>query len=141
MRQFDYSSVDRGGPNSDKDPTDVPHFASKYRVEQYLFKKTEAGQMDWTVLRPVGFYENLVPGFFGKVFSTSWKITLPKDKPLQLVATSDIGYFVQHVNADRSAFANDRFSAIRLCCIVRRKINENIRVEETTGHSPLTGRI
>ncbi len=95
VRQFVYSSVDRGGPEkSDKDPTNVPHFASKYRVEQYLFEKAGAREMmDWTVLRPVGFYENLVPGFLGKVFSTSWKITLPKDKPLQLVATSDIGHF------------------------------------------------
>jgi hypothetical protein len=49
--------------------------------------------MDWTVLRPVAFFENLVPGFLGKVFSTSWQMTLKKNQTLQLIATSDIGFF------------------------------------------------
>lgn len=49
--------------------------------------------MDWTVLRPVAFYENLVPGFLGKVFATSWDMTLGQEQKLQLVATSDIGFF------------------------------------------------
>ena len=87
VEHFVYSSVDRG-VNSDTEPTTVPHFASKYRVEQHLFEK-----MDWTVLRPVAFYENLVPGFLGKVFTTSWENNIAKEKKLQLIATSDIGYF------------------------------------------------
>jgi uncharacterized protein YbjT (DUF2867 family) len=33
VKNFVYSSVDRGGPRSDNDATNVPHFASKYRVE------------------------------------------------------------------------------------------------------------
>lgn len=93
VTHFVYSSVDRGGPKSDKDPTNVPHFASKFAVEQHLFKKSSGTKMTWTVLRPVGFYENLVPGFLGKVFSTSWRVNLKPEKTLQLVATSDIGYF------------------------------------------------
>lgn len=48
--------------------------------------------MQWAILRPTAFYENLVPGFFGKVFMTSYDMAL-KGKPLQMVATSDIGYF------------------------------------------------
>lgn len=90
VKHFVYSSVDRGGNNIDA--TFVPHFASKHRVEQHLFEKTANGEMDWVVLRPVAFYENLVPGFLGKVFATSWDAVV-KEKPLQLVATSDIGYF------------------------------------------------
>jgi uncharacterized protein YbjT (DUF2867 family) len=90
VKHFVYSSVDRGGDNTDA--TSVPHFASKHRVEQHLFEKTANGEMDWVVLRPVAFYENLVPGFLGKVFATSWDAVV-KEKPLQLVATSDIGYF------------------------------------------------
>lgn len=41
----------------------------------------------------MAFFENLVPGFLGKVFATSWEMTLRKEQTLQLVATSDIGFF------------------------------------------------
>lgn len=91
VEHFVYSSIDRG-VNSDTEPTTVPHFASKYRVEQHLFENLN-GKMDWTILRPVAFYENLVPGFLGKVFATSWENNIAKEKKLQLVATSDIGFF------------------------------------------------
>ncbi len=93
VKHFVYSSVDRGGPRSDNDATIVPHFASKHRVEQHLFSKTADRGMDWTVLRPVAFFENLEPGFVGKVFATSWASYLRPDQPLQLIATSDIGFF------------------------------------------------
>jgi hypothetical protein len=36
--------------------------------------------------------ENFTPGFFGKVFTTSWKTTV-KEKPLQLISVGDIGIF------------------------------------------------
>lgn len=48
--------------------------------------------MAWTILRPVAFMENFNPGFFGKVFTTSWK-TMVKEKPLQLISVGDIGFF------------------------------------------------
>lgn len=48
--------------------------------------------MNWTILRPTAFLENLTPDFFGKVFATCFRMSL-KGKALQLVATSDIGYF------------------------------------------------
>lgn len=48
--------------------------------------------MKWTILRPVAFFENLTPDFFRKVFATCFKMALG-GKSLQLVATSDIGFF------------------------------------------------
>lgn len=48
--------------------------------------------MGWTVLRPTAFFENLTPDYFGRVFATAWQMAL-KGKPLQLIATSDIGFF------------------------------------------------
>lgn len=54
--------------------------------------RNNANQMTWTVLRPVAFMENLTPDFNGKVFATAYDAVL-KGKPLQLVATSDIGFF------------------------------------------------
>lgn len=48
--------------------------------------------MQWYILRPTAFFENLIPGFIGKVFATCFQMAL-KGKPLQMIATSDIGYF------------------------------------------------
>ncbi|KAF5866840.1 hypothetical protein ETB97_008644 [Aspergillus alliaceus] len=92
VKYFIYSCVDRGGEASINSPTRVPHFINKHNIEQHLMAKTRKGEMDWTILRPTAFFENFVPGFLGKVFNTSWRIAL-KGKPLQLVSTSDIGYF------------------------------------------------
>ncbi|KAI1777167.1 NAD(P)-binding protein [Hypoxylon cercidicola] len=110
VKNFVYSSVDRGGSKSDDDPTDVPHFISKHNIEQHLYEKTKDGGMNWTVFRPVGFFDNLVPGFMGKVFNTSWKINLKKDRKLQLIATSDIGFFAAEAFAKPEEYKNKKLS-------------------------------
>ncbi|OJJ97434.1 hypothetical protein ASPACDRAFT_1872702 [Aspergillus aculeatus ATCC 16872] len=92
VKFFVYSSVDRGGEASSTTPTKIPHFQHKHNIERYLVEKSKNTEMKWFILRPTAFFENLVPGFFGKVFATSFKMAL-KGKPLQMVATSDIGYF------------------------------------------------
>lgn len=94
VKQFVYSSVERGGSKSDDDPTYVPHFISKYNIEKHLLSKSENGKkMSYTIIRPVAFMDGLVPGFMGKVFATMMKIGLSPSKPLQYVAVSDIGFF------------------------------------------------
>ncbi|KAL7622411.1 hypothetical protein AAE478_007916 [Parahypoxylon ruwenzoriense] len=110
VKHLVYSSVDRGGAKSDDNPTDVPHFISKHNVEQHLFEKTKNGEMDWTVLRPVAFFENLVPGFVGKIFSTSWKINLKENQKLQLIATSDIGFFAAEAFMKPEEYKNKKIS-------------------------------
>ena len=93
VKFFVYSSVDRGGEErSFQNPTKIPHFIKKHNIEHHLVDRSKGGNMDWVVLRPVAFFENLTPDFFGKVFTTCFKMALA-GKPLQLVATSDIGYF------------------------------------------------
>ncbi|PGH18436.1 hypothetical protein AJ79_00505 [Helicocarpus griseus UAMH5409] len=89
---FVYSSVDRGADASFDNPTNIPHFITKHNIEHHLVEKTKNSEMIWSILRPVAFMDNMAPGFLGKVFATSWDVAL-KGKPLQLVATSDIGYF------------------------------------------------
>lgn len=68
----------------------MPHWIDKYHIERHLIEKTKDGQMDWTILRPTAFYDNLTPDFLGKVFVTCFRMSL-KGKPLQMVACSDIG--------------------------------------------------
>lgn len=93
VKFFIYSSVDRGGEaKSPNNPTNVPHFIHKHNIERHLMDKTKNTEMQWFILRPTAFFDNLVPGFSGKVFATSYRVAL-KEKPLQLVATSDIGFF------------------------------------------------
>jgi uncharacterized protein YbjT (DUF2867 family) len=48
--------------------------------------------MGWTILRPVAFMDNLEPGFGSKDFMTMLRDTLG-EKPMQWIATSDIGVF------------------------------------------------
>ncbi|KAF2004775.1 NAD(P)-binding protein [Amniculicola lignicola CBS 123094] len=93
VKHFVYTSVDRGGDRSDEDPTIVPHFITKHNIEKHLYQKSQESGMTYTVLRPVAFMDNLTPNFFGKVFTTAWQSSLGKTKKLQLVATSDIGFF------------------------------------------------
>ncbi|KAN0103553.1 NAD(P)-binding protein [Hyaloscypha variabilis] len=97
---FVYASVDRHGSRSDTNPTNVPHFANKHRVEKYLQEKAaEAeGIMTWTILRPTRFMENFCsppfgPAFMGKAFASVWRYALPVGVPLQLISVVDIGWF------------------------------------------------
>ena len=102
MKFFVYSSVDRGGEASIDTPTQVPHFISKHNIEQHLFAATKGTPMDWTVLRPVAFFDNMTPDFLGRVFST-WVQGLG-EKKLQLVATTDIGTFAAKAFVDPEAY-------------------------------------
>jgi hypothetical protein len=52
-----------------------------------------------TILRPVAFMDNLSPGMQGRVFVAAFR-NIMKDKPLQWVATVDIGAFAAKAFAD-----------------------------------------
>lgn len=94
VHHFVYSSVERGGDDASWDnPTPIPHFQTKQRIEAHLRTTTAANTtMSWTVLRPVAFMDNLAPGIPTKVFLTALRDTL-QGRPLQWVATADIGHF------------------------------------------------
>ncbi|KAF2035257.1 NAD(P)-binding protein [Setomelanomma holmii] len=92
VSHFVYTSADRG-VNSNTDATNVPHFITKFNIEKHLQAKSAGTPMSWTILRPVAFFENLTPDFFGKGFTTSWLLRLCHTKKLQCIATSDVGSF------------------------------------------------
>ncbi|KAK3987952.1 putative negative transcriptional regulator [Cladorrhinum sp. PSN332] len=106
VKHFVYSSVERGGDSvSWENPTPIPHFKSKQRIEQHLRAVTAAGEpgggMGWTVLRPVAFMDNLAPGFPTKVFMAALRNWLGDNKKkLQWVATEDIGVFASKAFED-----------------------------------------
>ncbi|KAK6073675.1 nucleoside-diphosphate-sugar epimerase family protein [Seiridium cupressi] len=97
VRHFVYSSVERGGDeHSWSNPTPIPHFQSKYHIENYLrdvTSKSQGGQqMSWTILRPVAFMDNLAPGMPTKVFLAAMNNWL-QGKSTQWIACKDIGVF------------------------------------------------
>ncbi|KAI1147770.1 hypothetical protein F4825DRAFT_436347 [Nemania diffusa] len=95
VKNFVFSSVERGGDEKSwENPTDVPHFVTKYNLEHHLRKTcTENPTMKYTVLRPVAFMDNLNPtSGFGPVMAAMWA-TIPSSKKLQLISVRDIGIF------------------------------------------------
>jgi len=97
---FVYSSV----ASADK-ATGIPHFDSKYRVEQHL----EASGLRWSVIAPVYFMGNLFfPDTLSGLKEGTYAIALPADLQLQQIATEDIGAFAAHVLANPDRFAGTR---------------------------------
>lgn len=66
--------------------------------------------MTWTILRPVAFFDNLIPGFVGKIFATSIMMTLKKDQKLQFIASSDVGWFAAQAFIHPERYRNRRIS-------------------------------
>lgn len=97
VKHFVYSSVERGGDErSWESPTPIPHFQTKYHIENYLrdatSKNYQGEGMGWTILRPVAFMDNLAPGMQTKVFLAAMNNWLG-EKSNQWVAAKDIGVF------------------------------------------------
>ncbi|RKU43472.1 hypothetical protein DL546_002258 [Coniochaeta pulveracea] len=103
-----FSSVDRGGNDTSWDnPTPVPHFAAKHRIELHLRDACERAdrRMRWTILRPTGFMDNYQPGTFGSMMAALWRSGLPADRKTQLVNTHDIGVFAARALLDPEQYA------------------------------------
>lgn len=104
VSHFVFTSADRGGDVlSETNPTPVAHIATKYRIEQYLKSRAIGSSMQWTILRPVTFMDNLTPDFAGKGFAAMWNQV--GEKPVQLVAAEDIGHFAAVALLDPEKYA------------------------------------
>ena len=100
VRQVVYSSV----AGADQD-TGIPHFESKYRVEQHL----RLLGIPFTIIAPVYFMENLIaPWNIGALASGVYPMALPAERKLQQVAVADIAGFAAEVIAHPEEFAGQR---------------------------------
>ena len=96
-----YSSV----ADADK-KTGIPHFESKYRVEQHVARLG----IPYTISAPVAFMENAVaPWSAGTLSQGIQAFALPAQRPLQLVALADIGAFVAALVERRESVFGRRF--------------------------------
>lgn len=92
VKHFIFTSADRGGPLKSEDDnyaSPIPHFEVKKGIEKYLKNICEDGGMQYTILRPTSFMDNLTPGFVGKTLATMLKQM--GNTKLALIATKDIG--------------------------------------------------
>ncbi|TCS09148.1 NmrA/HSCARG family protein [Rhizobium sp. BK418] len=124
-----YSSV------SDADrKTGIPHFDSKYLVEQHV-----AGLgIPYTISAPVAFMENTVaPWAIGGLKQGVYAAALPPARILQQIATDDIGHFVaalaerrEQVFGKRFNIAGDELSGEQQAKILSDAIGRPIRFQE-----------
>ncbi len=70
------------------DETGIPHFESKWEVEQYLHQS----ELDWTIIRPVEFMDNW---HWSLEFFRNGQLVDPRglDSSHQWIAARDIGFF------------------------------------------------
>jgi len=100
VKQIVYSSVAGADRN-----TGVPHFESKYRVEQHL----RTLDVPFTIIAPVYFMENLLaPWNSGALSSGTYAVALPATRRLQQIAIADIAAFTAEVIARPAEFAKQR---------------------------------
>lgn len=70
--------------------TGIPHFESKYKIEQYL---QESG-LNWTIIRPVAFMDTLLPENLKYMLQDNvLKLPMSDEVNLQTVALKDIAWF------------------------------------------------
>jgi uncharacterized protein YbjT (DUF2867 family) len=81
VSHFVYSSVGSADQN-----TGIPHFDSKFQIEQHL----RGSGLPFTILRPVFFMENLL-GMLESLRQGTLALPLSPDRRLQMIAVDDIG--------------------------------------------------
>lgn len=129
VKHFVFSSV----CNSDRN-TGIPHFDSKYKIEQYI----KSSKLPYTIIRPVFFMENYLsewwmPGLQqGKL-----DMALPASRELQHIALADIAGFAVLVMERREQFlgrsidiASDEITEAQVVNILSRVSGLNIQYRE-----------
>lgn len=100
VRHIVYSSV----AGADQD-TGIPHFESKFRVEQHL----RTLGVPFTIIGPVFFMENLIaPWNVEALASGVCPMALPADRKLQHITVADVAGFAAEVIAGPEGFAGQR---------------------------------
>ncbi len=89
VEHFVFSSVAGADRN-----TGVPHFESKYRVEEHI----RSLDLRATVVRPMYFMDNLwIPSIRDSILQGTLSFPMKADRPLQMIAVDDIGHSVAKV--------------------------------------------
>ena len=86
--------------------TNIPHFDSKYKVEQYIASL----KLPYTIVAPVVFMDNwFTPWYLPSIQEGTLKIAMPEDRPLQQVSVDNIGAFAAAMIERREQVFGQRF--------------------------------
>jgi len=86
--------------------TGIPHFDSKYKVEQHIASL----KIPYTIVAPVFFTENwFAPWFLPSIQEGTLKFAMPADRPLQQVSVDSIGAFSAAMIERREQVFGKRF--------------------------------
>ena len=86
--------------------TGIPHFDSKYKVEQHIASL----KIPYTIVAPVFFTENwFAPWFLPSIQEGTLKFAMPADRPLQQVSVDSIGAFSAAMIERREKVFGKRF--------------------------------
>jgi uncharacterized protein YbjT (DUF2867 family) len=130
-----YSSVDGAERASG-----VPHFESKWRIEQHIAKLG----LPATILRPVAFMENFATSAFPlAMFFGMMRATMGATRKLQLIAVRDIGWFAaralespEQYKDRKIAIAGDELSLAEILAVYRRVVGKAPPVVPVPGFAP-----
>lgn len=126
IRHFVYTGV----ASADKN-TGVPHFDSKWQIETYI----RSLGLPASFLRPVFFMDNFInlPNFRDAVLSGTLAFPLDPAKPLQMIATDDIGAIAACVFEVRETFlgkaielAGDALTGPQICEVLSKAIGRKV---------------
>lgn len=127
---FVYSSV-----GSAHRATGIPHFDSKWDVEQHI----RSTGLRFTILRPVFFMENLLmPDTLSAIGSGHLPLGLLPEKPLQIISVNDIGAFASLAFNQPSEFvsreidiAGDELTGPRMAAILGTVLERECTYQQT----------
>jgi uncharacterized protein YbjT (DUF2867 family) len=108
----------------------VPHFESKFQVEQYLAARRRA----YTIVAPVAFMDFLNPIFREGLRAGELRMALPPQRPLQYISVRDIGRFAgvlvergEQVFGQRFEIAGDELAGEETADVLSRASGRDIR--------------
>jgi uncharacterized protein YbjT (DUF2867 family) len=130
VKHFVYTSVGSANRN-----TGIPHFDSKWRIEEHL----RTIKLATTILRPVFFMENFyMPQTQKEIYDGTLALGLRPDKPLQIVAVDDIGVFVARAFDRPGDFvareldlAGDELTGPRMASLFSKAIGRSVAYVQT----------
>jgi uncharacterized protein YbjT (DUF2867 family) len=117
--------------------TGIPHFDSKYAVEQHL----EESGVPYTIVAPVAFMDNFIsPMSLPGLRAGSISNVLPEDRTQQMVAVADIGAFAAAVlqRKDdclgmRYDIASEEITGPQIAEILTHVTGQDVRVDAQRG--------
>jgi uncharacterized protein YbjT (DUF2867 family) len=130
VKHLVYSSVAGADEN-----TEIPHFDSKYKVEQYIRQNVK---IPFTIVAPVSFMENfLMPQVSASIAQGKLAMPLPSSRQLQQVALDDLARVVvqalelpESFSGKRIEVASDELTLPEVAKVLTEVINRKVDYSE-----------